>query len=109
MKDTIIMTLDAGGTNLVFSAFCEGEEVVQPFTLPASKDNLEVSLQSIYQGFAAVREQLPAAPAAISFAFPGPADYEAGIIQGNLPNLTAFRDGVPLGPLLRERFGVPIG
>ena len=30
MKDTIIMTLDAGGTNLVFSAFCEGEEVVQP-------------------------------------------------------------------------------
>ncbi len=108
MKDTIIMTLDAGGTNLVFSALCEGEEVVKPITLPSAKDNLEACLQSIYEGFALVRDQLPVAPAAISFAFPGPADYEAGIIQGNLPNLTAFRDGVPLGPLLRERFRIPV-
>jgi glucokinase len=44
---------------------------------------------------------------AISFAFPGPADYPAGII-GNTPNLVAFRGGVALGPMLRERFGLPV-
>ena len=104
----IIMTLDAGGTNLVFSALSEGEEIVQPITLPSAKDNLERCLETIRCGFEAVRDQLPTHPAAISFAFPGPADYESGIIGGNLPNLTAFRNGVPLGPYLREHFGVPV-
>jgi glucokinase len=46
-------------------------------------------------------------PAAISFAFPGPADYPAGII-GDLPNLPAFRGGVALGPMLGEKFKVPV-
>jgi glucokinase len=44
---------------------------------------------------------------AISFAFPGPADYPAGII-GDLPNLPAFRGGVALGPMLEEKFGIPV-
>jgi glucokinase len=44
---------------------------------------------------------------AISFAFPGPADYPAGIIT-NIGNLPAFRGGVPLGPLLQEKFGIPV-
>ena len=43
----------------------------------------------------------------ISFAFPGPADYEHGII-GDLPNFPAFRGGVALGPYLREQFGIPV-
>jgi len=36
---------------------------------------------------------------AISFAFPGPADYEKGII-GILPNFPDFRGGVSLGFML---------
>ena len=44
---------------------------------------------------------------AISFAFPGPADYPAGII-GDLPNLPAFRGGVALGPMLEAKFGLPV-
>ena len=44
---------------------------------------------------------------ALSFAFPGPADYPNGII-GDLKNLPAFRGGVPLGPLLAETFGAPV-
>lgn len=47
-------------------------------------------------------------PAAISFAFPGPADYPNGIIGGWLPNFPSFRDGVALGPFLQEKFGVPV-
>ena len=45
---------------------------------------------------------------AISFAFPGPADYPTGII-GDLGNLPAFKGGgVALGPMLEDRFGVPV-
>lgn len=47
-------------------------------------------------------------PEAISFAFPGPADYPNGIIGGWLPNFPSFRDGVVLGPFLQEKFGVPV-
>ena len=44
---------------------------------------------------------------AISFAFPGPADYPGGII-GDLGNLPGFRGGVALGPMLEEKFGIPV-
>ena len=44
---------------------------------------------------------------AISFAFPGPADYPTGII-GDLGNLPGFRGGVALGPMLEEKFGIPV-
>lgn len=81
----IVMTLDAGGTNLVFSAMQGGVEVVEPVTLPAASHNLNDCLRNITEGFETIRKALPEPPAAISFAFPGPADYEAGII-GDLPN-----------------------
>ncbi len=45
---------------------------------------------------------------AISFAFPGPADYPNGIVGGYLPNFPSFRDGVALGPFLEEKFGLPV-
>jgi predicted NBD/HSP70 family sugar kinase len=45
---------------------------------------------------------------AISFAFPGPADYRNGVIGGYLPNFPSFRDGVALGPMLEEKFGIPV-
>jgi len=50
-----------------------------------------------------VKENCPAPPAAISFAFLGPADYPNGII-GDLHNLPGFRGGVALGPMLEEKF-----
>jgi glucokinase len=99
------MTLDAGGTNLVFSAMRANQTVVDPFILPTHADNLERSLANIIEGFRRVKESLPAVPAAISFAFPGPCDYFRGIViaPGNLP---AYRD-VPLGAILEDTFGLP--
>jgi glucokinase len=44
---------------------------------------------------------------AISFAFPGPADYTRGIID-NSNNLPAFKGGVPLKSILEEEFGLPV-
>lgn len=103
----IIMTLDAGGTNFVFSAMCKGEEIVAPVTLPSEPFNLSACLDKLVEGFTQIRKALPEQPAAISFAFPGPADYPAGII-GDLPNFPAFRGGVALGPLLEDTFGIPV-
>ena len=103
----VVMTLDAGGTNFVFSATRANTEIVRPVTLPSRADDLPSCLETIVNGFEAVRGQLDAAPTAISFAFPGPADYERGII-GDLNNLPAFRGGVPLGPFLEARFRVPV-
>jgi len=54
-----------------------------------------------------VQNRLPEKPVAISFAFPGPADYPNGII-GDLGNFPAFRGGVALGPMLQEKFKLPV-
>lgn len=102
----VVLTLDAGGTNLVFSAMQGDREIVLPITLPARGDDLEACLDSIVRGFAEAKAEAPAPPVAISFAFPGPADYPRGII-GDLGNLPGFRGGVALGPMLEDRFGIP--
>lgn len=102
----IIMTLDAGGTNFVFSALQGGREIILPIILSANTVTLENCLNTIIQGFEKVKSILPVNPVAISFAFPGPADYKNGII-GDLPNLHFFRGGVALGSLLEEIFGIP--
>ncbi len=43
----IIMTLDAGGTNFVFSAIQAAEEVIESITLPASADSLSELLKEL--------------------------------------------------------------
>ncbi len=103
----IVLTLDAGGTGLKFTAIQGNRLLASPITLPTEAENLERCLANIVAGFEQIARALPAPPAAISFAFPAPADYPAGIID-NIGNLPAFRGGVPLGPILEERFGVPV-
>ncbi len=103
----IVMTLDAGGTNLKFSAMRGGQLLVGPISTPSEADNLDRCLANIFGGFESVKRGLPEAPVAISFAFPGPADYPLGII-GDLQNMPGFRGGVPLGPMLEDKFGIPV-
>lgn len=101
------MTLDAGGTNLVFSALQYGKEIIPSIILPSNSFDLEKCLKTIIQGFKMVKKEIePKLPVAISFAFPGPADYEHGII-GDLPNFKSFRGGVALGPMLENEFKLP--
>ncbi len=99
------MTLDAGGTNFVFSARQGNQPIVPSFALPSNADHLERSLQTLVEGFRRVQAGLPAPPVAISFAFPAPADYFNGIIVAPR-NLPAYRD-VALGPMLADTFGLP--
>jgi glucokinase len=103
----IVLTLDAGGTNFVFSAIQGNKEVAGPVGLPSNAHDLDKCLDTIIDGFRQVRSELSDAPSAISFAFPGPADYPKGIIF-DLQNLPAFRGGVALGPMLESIFDVPV-
>lgn len=106
----VVMTLDAGGTNFVFGAIRGFEEVVEPIHLPSAANNLDLCMANLKNGFHAVRSRLQESgivPVAISFAFPGPADYANGII-GDLGNLPAFRGGIALGAMLEEEFGIPV-
>ena len=104
----VVITLDAGGTNLVFGAMQANKFIVDPITLPSHAESLDKCLATMVEGFGAVIGRLPEKPVAISFAFPGPADYPNGIIGGYLPNFPSFREGVALGPFLEAKFGIPV-
>jgi glucokinase len=103
----VVLTLDAGGTKFSFSAVQAEREVGEPVVLPSNGHELDACLHTILEGFSKVKERAPAVPVAISFAFPGPADYPRGII-GDLGNLPAFKGGIALGPMLEDRFCVPV-
>lgn len=105
--DRIVMTLDAGRTGLKFSAIRGSEVLTGPITRPTHADDLEKCLHNIVGGFEDLRKMLPARAAAISFAFPGPADYPRGIIN-NLKNFPAFEGEVALGPILEDVFQIPV-
>jgi glucokinase len=103
----IVMTLDAGGTNFVFNAVRGGEEMFEPLRIKAKGATLEEVLTKIITGFGNVKDALDEKPSAISFCFPGPADYPRGII-GDLENLPTFRGGVALKDMLEEKFNIPV-
>lgn len=103
----IVMTLDAGGTNFRFAAMRGGRPVTEMIALPSNGDDLPQCLANMIEGFTRVKALCPEPPCAISFAFPGPADYPNGII-GDLGNLPGFRGGVALGPMLEEKFCIPV-
>ena len=105
--DRIVLTLDAGGTNFVFSAIQANKQVVESITLPSNANELDKCLDTIVTGFSQLAEKTSSAPVAISFAFPGPADYPRGII-GDLGNLPGFRGGIALGPFLERKFNLPV-
>jgi glucokinase len=106
-ESRIVMTLDAGGTNLRFSAMRGGKPVTETVSLASNGDDLTRCLANIVEGFTRVKALCPDPPSAISFAFPGPADYPNGII-GDLGNLPGFRGGVALGPMLEDQFDIPV-
>jgi len=103
--ERVVMTLDAGGTNFLFSAIRGFKEITTPILKKAVTDDLPRCLSVLVEGFQEVKNNLSVEPVAISFAFPGPADYQNGVI-GDLPNFPAFRGGVPLAAFLEEHFGI---
>ncbi|MFY0686439.1 MAG: ROK family protein [Cyclobacteriaceae bacterium] len=105
--DRIVVTLDAGGTNFVFSALMGGSTITDPVSTPSNAHDLELCLTTLKEGFQQVFDQLLEKPVAISFAFPGPADYRNGVI-GDLVNLPGFMGGVPLKGILENEFDLPV-
>lgn len=103
----IVMTLDAGGTNFVFNAMKAGKLLLNQIERASQANNLNACLKTIIEGFETVKRQINEEPVAISFAFPGPADYTSGII-GDLVNLPSFRGGIALGDMLINHFNIPV-
>lgn len=104
----VVITLDAGGTNFVFGAMQANKFIVEPVSMPSNAHDLDLCLSTMVKGFRDVISKLDRKPVAISFAFPGPADYPNGIIGGYLPNFPSFRNGVALGPFLEDMLGIPV-
>ena len=65
----VVMTLDAGGTNFVFSAIQANKEIIEPIILPANAGNLTSILKIIIKGFEQVISILKNKTDAISFVF----------------------------------------
>ena len=103
----VVLTLDAGGTNFVFTAIQKGISITKEIRKDANGHDLAKCISTLKSGFYEVLKNLDKAPIAISFAFPGPADYHNGII-GDLNNLTGFRGGIPLKAILEEEFNMPV-
>lgn len=105
----VVLTLDAGGTNFVFSATQAYETIVKPVHRKAVANDALACLECIAEGFREVISQLrpDQIPVAISFAFPGPADYAAGVL-GDLPNFPGFRGGVAMAAYLQDEFKIPV-
>ena len=105
--DRVVLTLDAGGTNFVFNASRGGKALLEGICRDSHATNLDACLEGIREGFREVIKASGRKAVAISFAFPGPADYRRGIID-NDNNLPAFKGGVPLKDILEEEFQVPV-
>jgi glucokinase len=107
VDNRVVLTLDAGGTNFVFSAFQSNLEIVQSLTMPSSAHNLEDCINTIIKGTNAIISRIKDKPVALSVAFPGPINHVTGIV-GNLNNMPAFRNTVPLGPILSNKLKIPV-
>ena len=104
----IVVTLDAGGTHFRFNALQGNRPVTQTIEFPSEARDLDKCLANLTAGFEQTIQSLPEKPVAISFAFPGPADYPNGIFPSRLTNFPAFDGGVALGPYLQRRFNLPV-
>ena len=103
-----VITLDAGGTHFRFSAMRGCEAVTDTFELPTHPNDLPQLLEDLRTGFQHIIDQLPERPVAISFAFPGPADYPNGVFPSRLTNFPCFEGGVALSAYLKHQFGLPV-
>lgn len=104
----IVVTLDAGGTHFRFNALQGNKAITNTIELPSEPNHLDHCMANLVKGFENTILSLPEKPVAISFAFPGPADYPNGIFPTQLSNFPAFKGGVALGPFLERKFNLPV-
>lgn len=104
----IVITLDAGGNKLNFGAIRSNQQIVQPIEIQTNPNDLRLLMEGLVSGFKKIMEIIPEKAVAISFAFPGPADYPNGMFPMALTNFPAFEGGIALTDSLKEYFDLPI-
>ena len=103
----VVMTLDAGGTSFRFSAMRGNKLVTPTITLPSNADNLDRCLSNIVEGFTTTKQKCPEPPVAISFAFPGPADYPNWASSAICPICPLFAAAWRLGRCSKRNSACP--
>ena len=58
----VVLTLDAGGTNFVFSAIQGNSQIIAPISFPSVSDNLDKCLANLLTGFDTVMKKLETLP-----------------------------------------------
>lgn len=104
----IVVTLDAGGTHFRFSAMRGCDFVTDTYELPTHPNDLNMLLGDLKRGFSEIIGRIGEKPVAISFAFPGPADYPNGVFPKRLTNFPCFEGGVALKAFLEREFNLPV-
>jgi len=90
-----------------FNAIGTSNIVVSSTILPAASQSIDEFIEKLISGFHAINKKHHNSARAISFCFPGPADYQKGVI-GDLENLPIFKGGIPLKQILENEFNIPV-
>lgn len=68
----VVLTLDAGGTNFVFSAIQGNSQIIAPISFPSVSDNLDKCLANLLTGFDTVIEEIGNFTSCYQFCFSWP-------------------------------------
>lgn len=111
MPQTVILSLDLGGTTLSGGLVQSDGRVRLQRALPTfARGRGEAVLEQLFDmaaGLLDAARQRRLKVAGIGVGVPGVVDVARGRIRGDIQNVPEL-EGVPLGPLLRRRFGLPV-
>jgi glucokinase len=102
--------IDLGGTNLKIALLDSERRIVRREVVPTrGADGHDAVLGRMADGIATLREAEPNLEiASIGVGAPGEIDMATGV-TGDLPNLPGRWIGVPVGPVLADATGLPVG
>ena len=102
--------IDLGGTNLKLALLDADGRIVQRAVVPTGgADGHDAVLRRMVSGVATLRAAAPDVEVAgIGVGVPGEVEMTAGV-TGDLPNLPGRWNEVPVGPIMAEATGLPVG
>ena len=103
----IVMTLDAGGTNLRFSAIRGNQVLFDPIHMPTEADNLTRCLANIVEGFTQVRARCPRRRWRSASPFPARSIIRRAS-SATWATCPAFAAASPWGRCSKSDFGLPV-
>jgi glucokinase len=107
--DVAVLGVDIGGSSVEAVVVDDGERMVGRARIPTDTDGGDAVVDSAVQAIQAAIDSCPTAPSigGIGVGVPGHVDGDSGLVRLAV-NLNIDEPGLPIGPLLAERFGAPV-